>query len=102
MQNNSQLKFWKWAVILLAALNIFLLASIWLKQNAPLHEEMRRPPNGEKAADFLIEQLKFSAQQLKEFEKLKKAHRETVDSLREAGKELHQLFFDQLKNEKPD
>ena len=102
MQNNSQLKFWKWAVLLLAALNIFLLASMWLKQNAPLNEEMHQPSNGKKAADFLIEQLKFSEKQMADFEKLKQAHRTSIDSLKEAGKEIHQLFFDNLKNEEQD
>jgi len=102
MQNNNQLKFWKWAVLLLAVLNICLLGSIWLKQDKPSHEEMRRPPNGEKAADFLIEQLKFSSQQLTAFEKLKEAHHQAIDSLHEISKEVHHLFFDNLKTEKED
>src|ERR1700757_1491593 len=63
---------------------------------------MRRPPHGEKAADFLIEQLKFSEQQKAAFEKLKEEHRHAVDSLREISKEVHQLFFDNLKSEKQD
>ena len=102
MQNNNQLKFWKWAVILLAVLNVCLLTSIWLKQNGQAPDEMRRPPNGEKAADFLLEQLKFSEQQVAEFEKLKEEHRHKMDSLREISKEVHRLFFDNLKNEKQD
>jgi hypothetical protein len=102
MQNNSQLKFWKWALLLLAMLNFFLLASTWLKQNSPLKEETRRPPNGEKAAVFLIEELKFSGQQTEEFEKLKTTHHEAIDSLKEAGKKLHRLFFDKLKTDRQD
>jgi Spy/CpxP family protein refolding chaperone len=102
MQNNSQLKFWKWAVVLLAVLNICLLGSIWLKQNGQATDEMRRPPNGEKAADFLIEQLKFSPQQLTAFEKLKEGHHHSIDSLREFSKEVHRLFFDNLKAENQD
>lgn len=102
MQNNNQLKFWKWSVLLLAVLNVCLLGSIWVKQNGQTPDEMRRPPNGEKAADFLIEQLKFTAQQKVEFEKLKEAHHHSMDSLREISKEVHQLFFDNLKNEKQD
>jgi protein CpxP len=102
MQNNNQLKFWKWAVVLLAVLNVCLLASIWLKQNGQAPDEMRRPPNGEKAADFLLEQLKFSEQQKTGFEKLKEEHRHKMDSLREISKEVHRLFFDNLKNEKQD
>jgi protein CpxP len=102
MQNNNQLKFWKWAVLLLAVLNVCLLASIWLKQNGQSHDEMHRPPNGERAADFLLEQLKFSEQQMAAFEKLKEGHRHAMDSLREASKETHRLFFDNLKNEKQD
>ena len=98
MQNNSQKKFWKWAVILLVALNVFLLTTMWLKQ----HEKMHNPPKGEKASDFLIEQLKFSDKQMADFEKLKQAHRKSIDSLREAGKNIHRLFFDNLKNEKQD
>ncbi|MEO8759514.1 MAG: hypothetical protein ABI388_01005 [Bacteroidia bacterium] len=97
---NSQLKFWKWTVILLAVLNIVLLTSIWLKKDKS--NEMQRPPNGEKAADFLIEQLKFSTQQQTDFSKLKQIHRHAVDSIRESGKEIHRLFFDNLKNEKAD
>lgn len=100
MQNNNQLKFWKLAVVLLVVLNICLLISIWTKQEKP--DEMHRPPNGEKAADFLLEQLKFSQQQLTEFEKLKQAHRHSIDSLREISKEVHRLFFDHLKIEKQD
>ncbi|HTA62864.1 MAG TPA: Spy/CpxP family protein refolding chaperone [Bacteroidia bacterium] len=102
MQNNNQLKFWKWAVMLLAALNICLLGSIWLKQSNQASDEMRRPPNGAKAADFLLEQLKFSPEQLVAFEKLKEVHHHSMDSLREISKEVHKLFFDNLKNEKPD
>ena len=98
MQNNSQIKFWKWAVILLVVLNVFLLTTMWLKQ----HGEMHNPPRGEKASDFLIEQLKFSNQQLAAFETLKHAHHTSIDSLREAGKEIHHLFFDNLKNQKQD
>ena len=102
MQNNNQLKFWKWAVLLLAVLNICLLGSIWLKQNNQVPDEIRRPPNGTKAADFLIEQLKFTEQQKAAFEKLKEAHHHSMDSLREISKEVHRLFFDNLKNEKQD
>lgn len=102
MQNNSQLKFWKWVVLLLAVLNICLLVSIWLKQGSSPSDEMHRPPNGEKAADFLIEQLKFTQQQLADFEKLKEEHHKAIDSLREISKEVHHSFFDNLKNEKPD
>ena len=102
MQNNNQLKFWKWAVLLLVVLNVCLLVSIWLKQNGQSPDEMRRPPNGEKAADFLLEQLKFTEQQKAAFEKLKEAHHHSMDSLREISKEVHQLFFDNLKNEKQD
>ena len=101
MQKNSQLKFWKWAVILLTALNIFLLLSIWLKKNESFNE-MHRPPNGEKAADFLIEQLKLSSQQMADFNQLKQVFRHNIDSVRDAGKELHHLFFDNLKTEKHD
>jgi len=102
MQKNNQLKFWKWSVLLLAVLNICLLGSIWLKQNGLSPDEMHRPPHGEGAADFLLEQLKFTEQQKAEFEKLKEAHHHSVDSLREISKEAHHLFFDNLKNEKPD
>ncbi|HKC69062.1 MAG TPA: hypothetical protein VKG26_12580 [Bacteroidia bacterium] len=100
MQNSNQLKFWKWTVILLAVLNICLVASIWLKQGKP--DDMRQPPNGAKAADFLIEQLRFSPQQLTGFEKLKREHGHTMDSLRKVSKEVHKLFFDNLEKEKQD
>ncbi|MFI5141474.1 MAG: Spy/CpxP family protein refolding chaperone, partial [Bacteroidia bacterium] len=89
-------------VLILAVLNVCLLGSIWLKQNGQAPDEMRRPPHGERAGDFLIEQLKFTEQQKAAFEKLKEAHHHTVDSLREISKEVHKLFFDNLKSEKQD
>ena len=94
---NSQLKIWKWSVVLLVLLNIILLTSIWLKK-----DKSQGPPNGAKAADFLIEQLQFSSQQLEAFTQLKEAHKHSIDSIRESGKETHKLFFDNLKNETPD
>ena len=102
MQNNSQIKIWKWSVLILTIFNICFIINIWLKQNGTLPIRTNEIPNGKKAADFLIEQLKFSPQQLTAFEKLKEEHHQAIDSLREIGKEAHHLFFDQLKNEKQD
>jgi hypothetical protein len=102
MQNNNQTNIFKWLVILLVVLNIGILATVWFKHFPPPPDEMRRPPNGEKVADFLIEQLNFSAQQLADFTKLKQAHSQAVDSIRESGKETHRLFFENLKTEKQD
>ena len=102
MQTNPQTNWFKWLVILLVVLNIGILATVWFKHSPPPQDEMRRPDDRGGPGNFIIEQLNFSAQQTTEFNKLRQVHHQTVDSIKKSGKETHRLFFDNLKNEKPD
>ena len=102
MQNNSSLKIWKALVWVLVVLNVFLISSIWLKRDGTHPGPDQGPPGGEKASDFLAEQLHLSPQQTTDFTTLKHTHHEAVMALQEKGKELHQVFFDQLKNNSVD
>ena len=102
MQNNTSTNIWKVLVIVLVLLNIALLSTLWLKHDKHHPGPNQGSPGGEAASDFLTEQLHFSAQQQTDFTKLKHAHRDAIESVREQGKELHHIFFEQLKNNSVD
>ena len=51
--------------------------------------------------DFVIRSLKFTDEQVKEYDVLINEHRETMDRLRKEGRELRQQLFSGLKSDHP-
>lgn len=84
--NNS--KFLKIVVVLLLLLNISTISFMWL----------HRPPKNDAVGDFFTKELQFTAKQKEQFEALKQEHRNQVEALREENKEMHDAYFDLLKN----
>jgi periplasmic protein CpxP/Spy len=63
------------------------------------------PPHGEGrggAADFIVQQLKLDDKQQGQFAELRKQHRDQMDEVQEADKELHRNYFDLLKQDSAD
>ena len=93
---NNNIKFWKWAVVALILLNLVVIGGIVLRQSHfEKMAEMHQQPN-ENPAEFIIRELKFDHSQIEIFEKLRRQHHESVDSLQEIGHDLHNRYFDLL------
>lgn len=98
--NTNSIKGLKWLVVLLAALNITLIITIWM---TPKVKEMKGPESNHKGpAKMIIAELKFSEKQIEKFNELKDEHRTTVDALRATGKKQRDDFFALLSQENPD
>jgi len=88
----------KWSVGILAILNILLLVNTWRKPN-----HLPPPRFGEGGpAKMIIEELKFTPEQIQKFDKLKEAHQSAMRELKDKGKEIRTNYFDLLKQEQPD
>jgi periplasmic protein CpxP/Spy len=90
------LKYWKIFAFILIALNIALI--VFLLLGPP---QGRHPGQKEDGApgSYLVEKLKFNAQQESAFDKLKKAHHEKIMELKEEGNKLRKSFFDGLTSD---
>ncbi|MCX6287186.1 MAG: periplasmic heavy metal sensor [Bacteroidetes bacterium] len=91
-------RLYKIIIIVLVALNLATLAFMWF--NRPGRER-----SGERqgaAANFLIKELKLTAEQQKEYMQLRQEHRELLNKLSEQDRVLHTHFFDLLRKEVPD
>jgi Spy/CpxP family protein refolding chaperone len=98
--NANSIKGLKWLVILLAALNITLIITIWM---TPKVKEMKGPESHHKGpAKMIIAELHFNEKQIEEFNALKDEHRATVEELKAAGKKQRDVFFALLSQENPD
>jgi periplasmic protein CpxP/Spy len=90
---SKNLKFWKAFAIVLLLLNLILIAFLLLKPLAD-HHRMQREEGG--PGHFLIQKLKFNAAQETAFDKLRKAHHDSIEILQAEGKKLRKSFFDGL------
>jgi len=94
MNENKVVKLWRWTVVLLVLCNIGLMLTIWLKpvggNGRPQHETPR---------DYLIRNLKFSSDQVHQYDMLIEDHQQSMRRLRHEGMELHNSLFNNLKNE---
>jgi len=88
--NNS--KFLKIVILLLLVINISTLTFMWL----------HKPPKNDAVGDFFNKELQFTTQQKEQFELLKQQHRSQVEALRADNKEMHDAYFELLKNPKVD
>lgn len=102
--NDNSTKIWKWLVIVLVAVNLALLATIWFKPrhpHGPPPMGHMPPPHGG-PREMIIHELNFNEAQVKEFEGLITEHRAAIERLRNEGKDLRTSLFDQLKNDLTD
>lgn len=85
------------AIVVLFVLNLFTLGYVLLghKGKPPLPFE-RQGPQGR-----IEERLKLNPDQQKQFEELKKEHRGKMEILLKNSKELHDKYFDLLKEDNP-
>src|SRR5437763_736656 len=79
-------------VALLAAANIVMAASIWLKKD----EAGRPQPQGGDAREYLVKSLSLNNAQVKAFDGLRKAHFERMKGYKEKMRELKDGLFAQL------
>ena len=88
---------WKWFALLMVLLNVTLI--IFLVQpfskNGP---ELDKPERGG-PAKYILETLKFNKGQAAAFQKLKLAHRDSLQLLNKRGKELREILFEGLEND---
>jgi len=59
---------------------------------------LQRPQRNGGVGDFFAKELQFTAQQKEQFEVLKQEQRTKVEALRSKNKEMHDAYFDLLKN----
>ncbi len=95
MNENKVPGIWKWTVILLVACNVALVATLWLKPQRRPDRDEHRPS---RARDYVIEQLRFTDEQVHRYDELILEHRHKMDSLRMASMELRKLLFNNIKN----
>jgi periplasmic protein CpxP/Spy len=91
---NKSLKYWKIFAFILIVLNISLIVILILGRPHRLNA-------GDAPEKYIVEKLKFTAQQETEFNTLREAHHDSVVVLQAEGKELRKIFFDGLKSESP-
>ncbi len=89
---SKKLPFWKIFAIALLVINTLILSYILLEK--PGQNSSDRGP-----AAFIIKELHFNDSQIVAFEKLKFAHQDSVQHLREQGKLLREKYFSFLRND---
>ena len=89
---SKKLPFWKIFAIALLVINTLILSYILLEK--PGQNSSDRGP-----AAFIIKELHFNDSQIVAFEKLKFAHQDSVQHLREQGKILREEYFSLLRND---
>jgi protein CpxP len=89
----NQIKTFKILVIVLAIMNVSLLAVMWF----------HRPPMGEgpdgnprDRSRFLMRELHLNEAQREQFDVLFESHQQKMEKIKMRGKELHDLMFDEL------
>ncbi len=91
----NQIKTFKILVVVLAIMNVSLLAIMWF----------HRPPMGEGPRGhrddmnrFLVHELRLNEAQRQQFDSLFDDHQQKLDAVKIRGRELHDLLFDELAN----
>ena len=99
MESN---RFLKLVIIILLLVNIATLTFMWTGRG---HHEGHMPPppiprhgGPGTAFEFLVHQLNFDEAQVKQFEALRSAHRQSAEQIRDKNRKMHHRFFDLLKN----
>jgi Spy/CpxP family protein refolding chaperone len=89
----NQIKTFKLLVVVLAIMNISLLAIMWFHR-PPMVEGPRRPKGDMNR--FLVNELRLTEKQHQQFDSLFDDHQHEMESIKMRGKELHDLLFDEL------
>lgn len=93
--NDNRGAIWKWATGLLVLCNVALLATIWLKPSAP----QEGGPRHETPRDYVIRNLRFTDEQIKNYDALITLHRRAMDSLGKDAMDSRRQLFRNLKIE---
>ncbi len=83
----------QWIIALLVLCNVGLILTIWLK---PHNDGLQRH---ETPRDYVIRNLKFSADQVAKYDVLIKDHQRSMHELRDEANEYRTTLFANLKNE---
>lgn len=95
----NKLRFLTWTVILLLLLNAGTLIYLLMSKRT---ETDQRPPRGEGASKFIIEQLKLDDKQQLQFAELRHQHQEIIRRIQDQDRSLHDEYFNLLKTDTPD
>lgn len=89
----NQIKTFKILVVVLAIMNVSLLAVMWFHR-----PHMGEGPGGSPRdrSRFLIHELHFNENQREQFDLLFESHQQKMQTIKMRGKELHDLMFDEL------
>ena len=89
----NQIKTFKVLVIVLAIMNVSLLAIMWFHR-----PPMDGGPGGKprELNRFLVHELKLTASQQQQFDVLFNEHLQKIEAIKIRGRELHYLLFDDL------
>ena len=82
-----------WAVILLLLCNIALVLTIWLKP------AVQSGPRGESPRDFVIRNLKFTDEQVRQYDVLVHEHQQAMRRLRHEAMDYRRALFAHMKND---
>ena len=91
---SSKLSFWKIFAIILLISNTVILAFVFFEK--PVRGDNKGPAN------FIIKELKFEEAQIESFNQLKFAHQDSVQRLKNTGRELRENYFKLLRNDTTD
>lgn len=86
-------RLWLVVFILLVVVNCGVLTMVWLRTQR--HPQGR--PGGDAKA-YLIKELKLNAEQTKQYEAMARQHFEFTSRVNQESRDLHDEFFDGLKN----
>jgi hypothetical protein len=90
----SKLSFWKIFAIILLISNTAILAFVFFEK--PTRADNKGPAN------FIIKELNLNAAQIENFNQLKFAHQDSVQRLKNTGRELRENYFKLLRNDTTD
>lgn len=91
----NQIKTFKVLVIVLAIMNVSLLAIMWFHR-PPMDGGPRERPKDMNR--FLAHELNLSDAQQQQFDALFDEHKQKMEAVKNRGRELHDLLFDELSN----
>jgi hypothetical protein len=91
---SSKLSFWKIFAIILLISNTAILAFVFFEK--PTRADNKGPAN------FIIKELNLNAAQIENFNQLKFAHQDSVQGLKNTGRELRENYFKLLRNDTTD
>jgi len=91
---SSKLSFWKIFAIILLISNTVILAFVFFEK--PTRADNKGPAN------FIIKELNLNTAQIENFNQLKLAHQDSVQSLKNTGRKLREDYFKLLRNDTTD